>query len=103
MRQRSRELVAEGETVYPRQLGELLDEANALAARGVPGTGAAVNPINADSCGSNRFAAGLLDWISTDLEEMAVDTARWSERRVERRAPAPPASSAAWPRCSRAA
>ncbi len=31
MRQTLDRLVADGETVYPRQLSELLDEANALA------------------------------------------------------------------------
>jgi 8-oxo-dGTP pyrophosphatase MutT (NUDIX family) len=32
-----RQLVADGETVYPLQLGELLDEANSLAAAGTGG------------------------------------------------------------------
>ena len=50
------ELVAKGETVYPLQLGELLDEANELA--DVPGrsrrTAVAIDPL---MCGFNGFAA----------------------------------------------
>ena len=42
-RRRSRELVDGGETVYPLQLGELLAEANALAAAGSTGPARSCN------------------------------------------------------------
>ena len=53
------ELVAKGETVYPLQLGELLEEANALAdAQGAaPRTAAAVDPLRMAAVADARFNA----------------------------------------------
>ena len=52
------ELVAKGETVYPLQLGELLDEANALAdvAGRCAAAAAAIDPL---ICGFNRICRHL--------------------------------------------
>ena len=67
------ELVARGETVYPLQFGELLDEANALAdARG----GARGGSCNRSAdMRIHSYLRPPLDWISSDSEEIAVDTA----------------------------